>query len=149
LTMGGGVVGPGLDQNASTGKSTRVEPKAMQVLLQLARAEGVVNKDRLISAVWSDVFVTDDVLPGCIATLRRAFDDNARKPRVIETIPKSGYRLLLPVEWCNGNGASSATMQSSAWRKPRHKWLLAGAVVSPLLLLGLARWPFSVPPRSS
>jgi TolB-like protein/DNA-binding winged helix-turn-helix (wHTH) protein/Tfp pilus assembly protein PilF len=145
--MGEWLISPALNQIASSGKSTRVEPKAMQVLLQLARAEGVVNKDRLISAVWSDVFVTDDVLPGCIASLRRAFDDNARKPRVIETIPKNGYRLLLPVEWCNGNGASSATMQISASRKPRRRWLLAGAVVSALLILVLAGWRFAFPVR--
>jgi len=81
----------------------RVEPKAMQVLVHLAENPGVVNKDQLISSVWPDVFVSDDVLPGCVSALRKAFNDNARNPQVIGTIHKGGYRLLLPVEWLNGN----------------------------------------------
>src|SRR5690242_10398340 len=122
----------------------------MQVLLQLAGTEGVVNKDRLISAVWPDVFVTDDVLPGCIATLRRAFADDARKPKVIETIPKSGYRLLLPVEKCNGNvGRGEATAVPAAGvpasDRVRRRWLVAGAVVCGLLILVLAGWRFAFP----
>lgn len=145
--MGEWLVSPALNQISNNGKSARVEPKAMQVLVQLARAEGVLNKDRLISAVWPDVFVTDDVLPGCIATLRRAFDDSARNPRVIETIPKSGYRLLLPVEWRNGNGAANSATIAPASEKSRHKWLLAAAVLSALLILVLAGWRFAFPAR--
>ena len=145
--MGEWLVSPALNQISNNGKSARVEPKAMQVLVQLARAEGVLNKDRLISAVWPDVFVTDDVLPGCIATLRRAFDDSARNPRVIETIPKSGYRLLLPVEWRNGNGAANSATIAPASEKSRHKWLLAAAVLCALLILVLAGWRFAFPAR--
>ena len=77
----------------------------MQVLVCLAEHPGVVSKEQLISSVWPDVFVSDDVLPGCISTLRKAFNDNARRPTVIETIHKSGYRLLLPVERSNGTGS--------------------------------------------
>jgi len=148
--IGEWLVSPALNQISSNGKSARVEPKAMQVLLQLAGTEGVVNKDRLISAVWPDVFVTDDVLPGCIATLRRAFADDARKPKVIETIPKSGYRLLLPVEKCNGNvGRGEATAVPAAGvpasDRVRRRWLVAGAVVCGLLILVLAGWRFAFP----
>ena len=49
-------------------------------------------------------FVSDDVLPGCISALRKAFNDNARKPEVIGTIHKGGYRLLLPIERLNDHG---------------------------------------------
>ena len=96
--IGEWLISPALNQIASTAASSRVEPKAMQVLLYLAEHPGVVSKEQLISSVWPDVFVSEDVLPGCISALRKAFHDNARRPRVIETIHKSGYRLLLPVE---------------------------------------------------
>jgi TolB-like protein/DNA-binding winged helix-turn-helix (wHTH) protein/Tfp pilus assembly protein PilF len=148
--IGEWLVSPALNQISNDGKSARVEPKAMQVLVQLAGAEGVVNKDRLISTVWPDVFVTDDVLPGCIASLRRAFDDNARKPKIIETIPKSGYRLLLPVEPCNGNGQRSEAAKEPAAGvrasdQARRRWWLAGAVAGGLLILVLAGWRFAFP----
>jgi DNA-binding winged helix-turn-helix (wHTH) protein len=49
-----------------------------------------------VQEVWRDTFVTDDVLIRCISELRKAFGDNAGRPTLIETIPKKGYRLLVP-----------------------------------------------------
>src|SRR6188474_2683722 len=70
----------------------------MQVLVCLAeRAGQVVSKDRLLHAAWADTSVTDDVLTRAISELRRLFDDDPKQPRVIETIPKAGYRLIAPV----------------------------------------------------
>jgi adenylate cyclase len=55
-----------------------VEPKAMQVLVCLAgQTQEVVTKERLIREVWTDTFVTDDVLTRCISELRRAFNDDS------------------------------------------------------------------------
>src|SRR6516162_10271776 len=59
-------------------------------------------------AVWADTFVTDDVLTRCISELRRAFGEDAKEPRVIETIPRSGYRLLAAVQVV---GAASSARQ--------------------------------------
>ncbi len=74
----------------------RLEPKLMDVLLVLAqRAERVVPKADLVSAVWPGVFVSDSVITRAIAGLRRALEDDARCPRFIETIAKRGYRLLV------------------------------------------------------
>ena len=70
----------------------------MQVLLCLAQRSGeVVSKEQLVREVWRDTFVTDDVLIRCVSELRKAFGDSAAKPAFIETIPKKGYRLLVPV----------------------------------------------------
>jgi TolB-like protein/DNA-binding winged helix-turn-helix (wHTH) protein/Tfp pilus assembly protein PilF len=96
--IGDRLVSPALNQISCKGFATRVEPKAMQVLVYLAGHPGLVTKEQLISAVWPDVFVSDDVLPGCISALRKALHDDARRPKIIETIHKSGYRLLVPVE---------------------------------------------------
>jgi tetratricopeptide (TPR) repeat protein len=41
--------------------------------------------------------VTHDALSQCIVELRRAFDDDAKQRRFIETIPKVGVRLIPPV----------------------------------------------------
>src|SRR5215212_8614703 len=79
--------------------SSRLEPKAMGVLLQLAARPGeVVDRQTLLSAVWGAEMATDDVLSRAISELRRALGADRRHPRLVETVRGSGYRLLVPVE---------------------------------------------------
>ncbi len=78
----------------------------MEVLVCLAERHGkVIGKQDLISTVWSDAFVTDDVLIRAISELRRVLDDDPRQPQFIETIPKRGYRLVSPVQPVEDSGA--------------------------------------------
>lgn len=145
--LGDWLVSPAVNIISRNGDGTRVEPKAMQVLVYLAEHPGVVNKEQLISAVWSDVFVTDDVLPGCISVLRKAFQDNARQPRIIETIHKSGYRLLLPAEPVSTNGHEGVpqiVVPESLWQRMRaHRLslLIAALILVPLAVAGVLRIP--------
>jgi Tol biopolymer transport system component/DNA-binding winged helix-turn-helix (wHTH) protein len=81
-------------------RSFHVEPKVMQVLVELAsHCNEVLSKEQLIHAVWPDTFVSDDVLTRCISEIRRVLEDDARAPKFIQTIPKTGYRLIAPVEY--------------------------------------------------
>lgn len=76
----------------------------MEVLVCLAGHAGeTLPKESLLESVWPGTFVSDDALKHCISELRRVFEDDAREPRIIQTIPKRGYRLLAPVELVNGN----------------------------------------------
>ena len=88
-----------LDTESNTvnrdGRVIRLEPKVVEVCVCLAdRAGEVVRKEELIRAVWPDTFVTDDVLTKAISELRKALEDDAKRPQFIETIPKRGYRLI-------------------------------------------------------
>src|SRR5579864_9209482 len=89
--------------------AVQVEPKVMEVLVCLARRAGrVVTKDELVREVWEGRFVSDDVVWRSVRELRRALGDEARAPRFIETIPKRGYRLLVPVaEIAEPNGVAA------------------------------------------
>ena len=79
--------------------SVHVKPKPMSVLQCLAAAEGApVSRNELFDNVWPGAEVSDETLTKCIVELRKAFGDTARDSRVIETIPKLGFRLVLPVE---------------------------------------------------
>src|SRR5580704_693204 len=96
--LGAWRVQPQLNSVARDHQTIRLEPKMMGVLVCLAQRSGdVVSKEQLVQEVWRNTFVTDDVLIRCVSELRKAFGDNAGRPSVIETIPKRGYRLLLPV----------------------------------------------------
>jgi DNA-binding winged helix-turn-helix (wHTH) protein len=83
------LVEPELNRIQRNGESAHLEPKVMEVLVCLARANGnVLSKEQLIRQVWQDTFVTDDVLKGSIWQLRKAFHDDSKHPKVIETIPR-------------------------------------------------------------
>jgi DNA-binding winged helix-turn-helix (wHTH) protein/Tol biopolymer transport system component len=89
---------PSLNSVIGPAGTIRLEPKVMQVLVLLAAHAGqVVAKERLLHTVWPDAFVTDDVLTRAISELRRVFGDDAKESRFIQTIPKSGYRLIARV----------------------------------------------------
>ena len=79
--------------------SIRVRPQLIDVLAYLAAHPGrVVSKDQLLAVVWNDRFVAESGVARCVAELRQLLADDARRPRVIETISKRGYRLIAPVE---------------------------------------------------
>jgi DNA-binding winged helix-turn-helix (wHTH) protein len=81
------------------GEAIDLRPKTYQVLLfLLQRPNRLVSKDELLEGVWPGTAVSDDVLPHCIAELRKAFGDQAKEQRVIKTYPKSGYGLVAPIE---------------------------------------------------
>lgn len=83
--------------SADTG-TTRLEPRVMAVLVHLSEhASDVVARADLLDAVWGDD-ASDEALTQAVSHLRRVLGDNARRPSVIETIPKRGYRLLGVVE---------------------------------------------------
>jgi DNA-binding winged helix-turn-helix (wHTH) protein len=68
-------------------------------LTLLVREQGrLVSKDRFLEEVWRGVPVTDEALTQCIRTLRRQLGDEAGNPRLIETVPKHGYRCIGSVE---------------------------------------------------
>src|SRR5581483_377753 len=82
------------------GRRVHLPGQAMTVLvLLLHRAGEIVTREELRRALWNDqVFVDfDRSLNFCIATVRRALNDDARRPRFIETIPHRGYRFLADV----------------------------------------------------
>jgi TolB-like protein/Flp pilus assembly protein TadD len=95
--VGEWLVRPSLNTISTNGIDVQVEPKVMEVLVCLAsRPSESISKEAIIKAVWPDTFVSDDALIRCISELRRVFEDDARAPAVIQTIPKRGYRLLIP-----------------------------------------------------
>ena len=76
-----------------------IQPKAMEVLLVLAARPGqVISRQELLDKVWQGMVVGDEVLTRCIHELRHAFADDALDSKIIATIPKRGYQLLLSPE---------------------------------------------------
>jgi DNA-binding winged helix-turn-helix (wHTH) protein/TolB-like protein len=142
--LGEWLVQPQLNKVRCATKEVGLEPKAMEVLAYLAHHGGeVVNKNRIIQAVWPDAFVTDNVLSHSISQLRKAFQDDARSPRFIETIPGRGYRLMPAPAWIDDASSTPASKAAShARNRLRSLAVLIGACCFAVALLLL--WRFSV-----
>jgi pimeloyl-ACP methyl ester carboxylesterase/DNA-binding winged helix-turn-helix (wHTH) protein len=73
-------------------------PKALSVLEYLAAHPGqLISKDELLGAVWPGVFLGDGALKVCVSEIRRALEDDAKHPRIIETAHRRGYRFIAEV----------------------------------------------------
>ena len=129
---------PSLNRVTGPNGITRLEPKVMQVLVCLAaRAGQMVSKDRLLHAAWADTAVTDDVLTRAISELRRLFDDDPKQPRVIETIPKAGYRLIAPVK---DPQVAESVSDAAVTVDPRANRVLVATLSSAVVIAVTAGW---------
>ncbi|MHB1142379.1 MAG: winged helix-turn-helix domain-containing tetratricopeptide repeat protein [Sulfuricaulis sp.] len=80
------------------GEEVRLEPKAMEVLVYLAKRAGeTVTRQELEGNVWAGTVVSYEALSVTINKIRKALGDTSRQPRYIETLSKRGYRLIAPV----------------------------------------------------
>lgn len=90
-----------LDLNRSSlaggGRETTLRPKPQALLAYLAANQGrVISKDELLSAIWPDVFVTEDSLTQTVREVRKAF--GPEHEHLIRTISKRGYLLEAEAE---------------------------------------------------
>jgi adenylate cyclase len=85
---------PSARETNSPRGSDSVEPRVMQALVCLARAEGaVVSRDDLIQSCWGGRVVSEDAINRCIAKLRQLAENDGEPFFVVETVPRVGYRL--------------------------------------------------------
>lgn len=68
----------------------------------MLEAQGrVVSRDELRAALWPhETFVDfEHGVNTAVKKLRKALKDSVQYPKFIETVPKVGYRFLVPVQW--------------------------------------------------
>jgi tetratricopeptide (TPR) repeat protein/TolB-like protein/DNA-binding winged helix-turn-helix (wHTH) protein len=76
--------------------SRHLPPKAVEVLLCLARAPGdLVTREDLLNAVWGSGRGSQEALGHAVSEIRHALDDHADDPHYVQTLPKRGYRLAV------------------------------------------------------
>jgi DNA-binding winged helix-turn-helix (wHTH) protein/tetratricopeptide (TPR) repeat protein len=87
------------------GTRLKIQSKPLSILQLLTKNQGnIVTREQLRQALWQeDVFVDfEKNLGTAVNKLRAVLSDSAETPQYIETVPRRGYRFLVPVE--NGNG---------------------------------------------
>jgi TolB-like protein len=82
------------------GVKVKVREQSFQVLaLLLEHPCEIVTREELRTSLWpANVFVDfDNNLNTAVTRLREALGDPAEKPRYVETLPRRGYRFMVPV----------------------------------------------------
>jgi TolB-like protein/DNA-binding winged helix-turn-helix (wHTH) protein/tetratricopeptide (TPR) repeat protein len=132
------------------GSQAHLEPKIMEVLVFLAlHQDEVVRRDDLISEVWSGTIVTDEALSRAISVLRTRLGDNRLTPTYIQTLPKVGYRLLMPVTPLESLPPAPSPRQAKSSRLLRWWPLaLAALIVMTSWLVYSTRQDDQIDPRS-
>ena len=131
--LGATRIDPASREVRGPGGVATIEPRVMQVLVVLAKADGgVVTRDDLSRLCWSSQIVGDDALNRAISEVRRAARTVALGEFGVETITRTGYRLT-GVTIASGDadsvrGAVDAT-PATTLAGPSRRWLVGGAAL--------------------
>lgn len=125
------------------GEPVPLQELPFRLLLALIRAPGtVVSREELCRALWGETVVEyESGLNTAARKLRDALGDDSTQPTYIETVPKRGYRLRVPVEHVETLGVPAQRSNPlEVGRRPPllsglSRWLSAGAA---LVILELA-----------
>jgi TolB-like protein/DNA-binding winged helix-turn-helix (wHTH) protein/Tfp pilus assembly protein PilF len=140
------------------GRRLRLSGQPLRVLEVLARRHGdVVTREELQRELWpADTHVDfEHSLNSAVKRLRAALGESAETPRFIETLPRRGYRFLVPVEMLTGEDHEGAVVpvppavhapaEKARSRRAPH-WIVGGVALAGIVALtGWALIPFRSP----
>lgn len=93
--IGAAEVRPATREVLLAGRASIIEPRVMQLLVALHRANGaVVSKDDLATLCWEGRIVGEDAINRVVSRLRAVAEKQAGGQFRVETITKVGYRLI-------------------------------------------------------
>ena len=143
FTLGEASVSPATRTINGPGGKAQVEPRVMQVLIVLTDACGaVVTREALLERCWGGIYVGDDSLNRAVSGVRRLASTIADGSFEIETIPRTGYRLVsrsMPGQGSDMQPPATEAAASSAGASLL--WSRRGALAGGLAAsAGLAIW---------
>lgn len=95
------------------GETVTLTSRAFDTLVVLlGRSRQIVDKDDLMKAVWPDTIVEENNLNQTISAVRKALGPGPDGKPYIETVPRRGYRFVVPVKDSRDNSSSSNVQKS-------------------------------------
>ncbi|KAF1717884.1 hypothetical protein CSC74_02970 [Pseudoxanthomonas yeongjuensis] len=81
------------------GKLVALRPRSLECLIYLIEhRDRAVGRDELISAVWGRIDASGTVVAQTLLRARKALDDTGDQQAMIRTLPRFGYRWVMPVQ---------------------------------------------------
>jgi DNA-binding winged helix-turn-helix (wHTH) protein/TolB-like protein/Flp pilus assembly protein TadD len=96
------------------GTTVPLTPRVFETLLYMVEHHGIVlDKERLMEAVWPDSIVEENNLSQNISTLRRIFGETPGSHSYIVTVPGRGYRFVAEVREQTDNGSDTVQAEEA------------------------------------
>ena len=137
---------------SKAGSRVQLQDQPTRLLTLLANRPGeLVTRDEIQHELWKDgEFVEfEHAVNTAIRKIRVALEDTTDKPRIIETLPRKGYRFIAPVDVLEGHPASpppseTQTAEPVPAKRPAsgENFVLPISVVSSRILFLLAQVPY-------
>ncbi|WNC69802.1 winged helix-turn-helix domain-containing protein [Thalassotalea nanhaiensis] len=97
FSLGDVIVEPDLGLIIRDSERYHLAPKAMEILLFLAANKcETVSREQILEFGWGDTSASKTNITHIISEIRHALDDHKECPRFIQTIPRKGYRMMIP-----------------------------------------------------
>ena len=122
------------------GRDVQLTPLATRLLQLLATKPGeIFGRGAIIDALWrGDWLVGDPALNRLVSEIRRAAGDDRGAPRLIQTVPRQGYRLVASVPVERQAALTDGPSQvREVWRLANSSLLIIAGGLSVLLALAI------------
>jgi TolB-like protein/DNA-binding winged helix-turn-helix (wHTH) protein/Tfp pilus assembly protein PilF len=93
----------------SNGRPVKVSPQALRLLEFLATRPGrLLTREEIRQEIWSETTFVDfeQGINKSIRQIRDALNDDAERPRFVETLPRRGYRFIANVEYSENHSTT-------------------------------------------
>ncbi len=120
------------------GVATPIQPQPLKALVLLvAHAGKLVSRESIQDHLWPDTASTDveRSLNHTIRKLRQSLDDDARRPRFIQTVARRGYRFIGPLERVEPSRSSGSRNLLTSTRLSMPDPVLPGPAGAPTVRL--------------
>jgi Tol biopolymer transport system component/DNA-binding winged helix-turn-helix (wHTH) protein len=130
------------------GEPIPIAGKTLDALIVLVENRGrLVDKNELLSRVWTGSVVEESNLTQVIFTLRKALGDNPKDHHYVATVAGRGYQFVAPVTEAKTNPHSSGSAPEQPRNQPHPLWyrryrfpLGAAGTTIAVLAAGLVFW---------
>jgi TolB-like protein/DNA-binding winged helix-turn-helix (wHTH) protein/Tfp pilus assembly protein PilF len=135
------------------GRKVKLQDQPFQILAILLEHPGeVVTREELQARLWPGDNYGDfeHSISMAVRRLREALDDSADNPRFVETLPRHGYRFMVPVEELEPATRPASAKPAKRRAMPIRHWVVAFALVALLATSSYLAWqrfrPSAKPP---
>ena len=115
------------------GGNIRLSEQPLRILATLLEHAGeVVLRDEIRNKLWPNNTIVEfeHSINAAMKRLRHALGDSAESPHYIETLPRRGYRWMVPAEWVEATPARPGAADVPAPESPSSAASLIGKKVS-------------------